>query len=83
MNLYMLTQEVNTGYDTYDSAIVAAESEDDARNIYPTGGVQVNWRERGSFSVWANEPEQVKVELIGIAADHIKHGVILASFNAG
>lgn len=33
MNLYLLKQEINTGYDTYDSCVVAAESEEDARVI--------------------------------------------------
>ena len=27
MNLYLLTQDVNMGWDTYDSAIVCAESD--------------------------------------------------------
>ena len=39
MKLYLLSQEVVTGYDTYDSAVVAAESEDDARTIHPSWSV--------------------------------------------
>ena len=37
MNLYLLTQRTNNGYDTYDSCVVAAESESDARTIHPDG----------------------------------------------
>ena len=36
MKLYLISQDVNDGYDTYDSAVVAAESEEDARSIHPS-----------------------------------------------
>ena len=35
MNIYKISQEVNSEYDTYDSAIVLAESEEVARLIHP------------------------------------------------
>ena len=35
MKLFLLSQDYVSGYDTYDSAVVAAESESDARNIHP------------------------------------------------
>jgi hypothetical protein len=67
---------VNNDYDTYDSAVVAAETEEEARNINPGG----KW---GSiFSAWANDPSEVTVEYLGVADRDIS-GVILASFNAG
>ena len=34
MKLYLISQDVNDGYDTYDSAVVAAESEQDARETH-------------------------------------------------
>lgn len=37
MNLYLISQYKNKGYDTYDAAVVAAETEDDARTIIPIG----------------------------------------------
>lgn len=40
MNLYLIWQEKNTNYDTYDSAVVAAESAEDARWIHPGMGGQ-------------------------------------------
>ena len=35
MNLYLLRQIDNRGYDTYDSMIVCAKCENAAKNIYP------------------------------------------------
>ena len=35
MNLYRISQDINNNYDTYDSAIVAASSEESARRIHP------------------------------------------------
>jgi len=77
MNIYLIDQDVVYGYDTYDSAVVAAESEEEARNIHPYG----NWENR--LDAWCTYPRDVNVKCIGIAANHITRGVILASFNAG
>lgn len=73
MNLYLISQDENTGYDTYDSAVVAAETAEDAAKIHPDG----------SFGSWAKRPENVKVKLIGTATEGTPEGVICASFNAG
>ena len=72
--LYKIWQNTNNGYDTYDSAIVCAETEEEARNI-EVGSV-------GEYGGWVS-PEYVHVEEIGIAKDSVKKGIILASFNAG
>ena len=37
MNLYLITQDQNRGYDTYESAVVAAETEEQAKSINPAG----------------------------------------------
>lgn len=74
MKLYLLTQDVNNDYDTYDSAVVVAANEEEARNIHPSWG----W---GS-GCWAKSPDQVKVEFIGTTK--LKSGtVVCSSFNAG
>lgn len=39
MNIYLLEQDINTEYDTYDSCVVIAENEDSARNIHPSSFV--------------------------------------------
>ena len=86
MKLYRIWQDENKGYDIYDSAVVAAETPEQARGIHP--------REIYDFypRPWdgTEEPygswcviEKVQVEEIGDAVDGTKAGVILASFNAG
>jgi hypothetical protein len=72
--LYKVSQSVHTGYDTYDSAVVCAASEEAARCL-PVAGI-------GPSSAWA-EPADVKVELLGTALDTIPAGIVCASFNAG
>ena len=78
MNLYLISQTENDDYDTYDSAVVAAKSEEDARLINPDGP---EWNRQ--FGGWCSTPEAVTVELIGRAKKGTVSGVILASFNAG
>lgn len=80
MNLYLISQSVNNDYDTYDSAVVAAESENDARFTRPD---KQEWRVKSVFSSWCGRPEDVTVELIGTAKAGTPARVILASFNAG
>jgi hypothetical protein len=96
MNLYLLTQGINNGYDTYDSAVVAAESEEEARRVSPCHFYV--WREVGGWHFkyadgrekpegrnrydWTS-PDQVTAELIGVASEGTAAGVICASFNAG
>lgn len=78
MNIYLIEQTVNSGYETYDSAVVCAENEDCAKLVHPSGDDSPNrW-----FSDWAAS-DDVKVTLIGIASHSTKEGVVCASFNAG
>lgn len=79
MKLWRISQDANADYDTYDEAIVAAETEDAARETHPDGrSVRFDWDNR----TWCH-PDKVKVEHIGEAAEGIAAGVVLASFNAG
>lgn len=79
MKLWKLSQTVNNDYDTYDSAVVAAYSEEEARTIHPSA--YYKWGEY--YSGWALEPSQVMVEYLGQAKEGTTSGVVLASFNAG
>ena len=88
MYLFLIKQNVNNDYDTYDSAVVVATSEEEARTIHPAGhrwssetdSWNTKWRNQNT---WAN-PENVEAQLIGTANSDAKAGdVILASFNAG
>lgn len=91
MNLYLLTQDDNYGYDTYDSCIVAAESEEKAKQIDPSGFYKYhdgNWwfqyssgkEEKQSHDSWASI-QNIKVKKIGTT--DLPAGLILASYNAG
>jgi hypothetical protein len=81
MNLYKISQTQNENYDTYDSAVVCAESLDAAKEINPSG----KWGEGGGniLTRWCKAPEDVCVEYIGIARDGLTVGIVLSSFNAG
>lgn len=85
MNLYLIRQEINNNYDTYDSAIVCAECRETAQKIHPGYGLeatQKDWNDQ--YGSWCSSPDQVSVELIGLAEPHVRpNSVILASFNAG
>lgn len=90
MKLYKISQNERNGYDTFDSAIVAAASEDEARNIHPEEkwleeydytNKTIGWTD--TYGTWATDPKNVEVEYIGEAAPHVKRGVIVGSFNAG
>lgn len=37
MNIYFLSQTENNNYDTYDSCVVIAETEEEAKLIHPSG----------------------------------------------
>jgi hypothetical protein len=83
MNLYLISQTTNDNYDTYDSAVVAAENEEEARSLNPSGGFMTKEDWEALYTSWCNNPKQVKVMLIGKAIEGATTGVILASFNAG
>jgi len=79
MNIYLLWQGDNNGYDTYDSCVVIAKNEDEARKIHPNG--DESWDH--PYGTWASRPEYVKVELIGVTVPGQISGVVVSSFNAG
>lgn len=95
MNLYKISQDVNDDYDTWDSAIVCAENENEARKIHPRNYmygetnsrlVEIDrewWTKVDSYDGWASRLEDVDVLLIGEAHPSIKKGVVLSSYNAG
>lgn len=93
LNLYLLTQDENNGYDTYDSLVVAAYSQEEAIQIHPSKAycdicdgyqrfdVKCNlWDSRS----WASSPDKVNCKLVGIATEDIKpNSIVCSSFNAG
>jgi hypothetical protein len=87
--LFLLMQDIEHGYDTYDSCVVVAETAEQAKNIHPDGtlyGAPDSGWSRGFFNsrTWAHRPEQVNAILIGEADPSLKaNEVVIASFNAG
>ena len=94
MNLYLVSQKVNNGYDTYDSFVCAAKDEEQARYVSPSS--YYTWLDDcwcfvyadgttkpSKFDAWCH-PEDVSVKLIGDTSDQYSEPVIvLSSFNAG
>jgi hypothetical protein len=92
MLIFRISQTSNREYDTYSSAIVVASSEGEARMIHPQGDRFWN-PEKGTWCYdddptqvqWSNSwvnPEEVEVELIGVAHQPGKR-ILCASFHAG
>ena len=83
MNLYLLWQEVNNDYDTYDSCIVCAKNIDEAVKIHPANNPgEDKIKNSDRIEEWAAS-ENIYCKLIGKADHNIPKGLVLASFNAG
>jgi len=81
LNIYLLRQNVNNEYDTYDSVVVCAETLDQAKLIHPS---KVDWdgTDEELYGTWCSW-EHVDGMLLGKASADMKKGVVLSSFNAG
>ena len=80
--LWLVKNEVVTGYDTYDSVIVAADTEAEARMIHPSD-YKKDWDGSCSkYGDWCAAKDAI-VEYLGYTDRQLPSGVILASFNAG
>lgn len=83
MKLYLIDRKDNVGWDEYDSAVVAAESPEQALSFItndPSG-----WTHGGYWvkdEHFYNQPN-VSIKLIGTAEPEIEAGFVVASFNAG
>jgi hypothetical protein len=73
MNLYLISQNENNYYDTYEACVVCAVSKMSAQKMKP---------EEGDNGAWATKKENVKVEYLGKASGSMKAGFILKSFIA-
>jgi hypothetical protein len=74
MKLFKLYQTVNSGYNTYDSMVIAAETDTEAIEIS---------MEYASKYEWVSNVGDIVVEYLGEAQPDIKVDVIISSFNAG
>jgi len=78
LKIWLLTQNDVTGYDTFDSCVVCAYTEDEAKNMSPEYD--------GTFKghCWARSPDVVEALCIGIATEGLETGFFVCkSFNAG
>lgn len=78
MKLWRISQTKNGNHDTYDSAVVAAETEEAARMTHPN---YPEWTGRKE-GTWA-AAKHVTVEYLGEAREGHPAGVVCASYNAG
>jgi hypothetical protein len=93
MKLWLVSQDENNDYDTFDSMVVAAPDEESARDTKPhhndllaSGDHDtIDWGKAAAhrYGDWAFSRDKVEVTYIGEAAEGTPAGVIIASFNAG
>jgi hypothetical protein len=83
VNIYKISQSVNRKCETYRSAVVVAETEEEAKHIHPAG-------EQDDFNEWYKQfhngwvdPKDVMAELLGAAIPGVEKGVILAEYVEG
>ena len=95
MNIYLLEQEINTGYDTYDSCVVIAENENDARQIHPSdfvthvtdnkwmgtysGGNKIGDEYEQSGYDWVEYSQISEIKVLGVAFPY-KQRLAIGSF---
>ena len=79
MKLWSIENENGAYYDDYDSAVVAAETEEIAKTIHPNGSDIAPFK----CGDWVLTPEQVSCKYLGEAKEGTSQGVIFASHNAG
>jgi hypothetical protein len=82
MNLYLITRNDWHGYDQYDSAVVAAPDEEDAKALIEQN--LDDWTHYGYVNhKKVNTKLDITIELIGTAVDGIEPGIVVDSYNAG
>jgi len=95
MNIYLLHQNKREGYDTYDSCVVVAESEEAARLINPDGWTRwdgsrwIDIRQHADYATsnWIDNanrrswgiPDDVEVELVGVATPDSVAGRVICA----
>lgn len=83
MKLFLVSQDENNDYDTYDSFVIACETEDEAKNTHPCGEPMTEEQWNDIYSSWCSSVKHVKVQYLGEADKSLEEGVVCASFNAG
>lgn len=74
-----LPGEMLLGYDSYSEFVVAAYSEEEARNTHPGG----EWFSYEGDWIAKDKVEKLLVKEIGNASETVEPGVIVSSFHEG
>ena len=80
MKLYLLSTNVNDRPRAFSRAVVAAETQEEARRTHPDGSSTV-LQEEDYFGTWVSL-QRVQAEYLGEARPGVQAGVILASYIA-
>lgn len=90
MNIYLISQDQNTDYDTYNNAVVVANNEDEAQHFNIDACEIITddeWKKDYSnkpWMSWCSSPEHVFVEYIGeYIGEETEPYIVCSSFNAG
>ena len=87
--LYLVKRTDEVTWDEYDSFVVCAESENEARRVSPDGMmffefIMSEQSKRYFKSGWTDKIETLEVSCIGLASVSLKNRqVICSSYNAG
>jgi hypothetical protein len=91
--LFLVSQSEQRGYDTFDSFVCAAASEEEARNLNPEAiwgpkknfPIPIDWDKQANVRdpSWATRRESVEAKLLGVALHGTSPGVICASYCSG
>lgn len=92
MNVYLISQTCNTGYDTFDSAVVVAESAMQAKLFDPSdiwvkqkGPLPKDsdrWESLAKWE-WAHWKDVKAEKISAYTGPRVKPFIVCASFNAG
>lgn len=77
MKIFLISQQFNTGYDTYDSAVVIAPDAEAAKLMHPRSGGTLDSDD------WVSDSNLVSAREIGEAKEPCAQSVVCSSFNAG
>lgn len=83
LKLFLISQNETSRWDTYNSAVVVAETEEEAKLIHPSG--KEDYPPSPAHMDWASSPDNVTVVYLGILSPnsvYVKGEVICSDFNA-
>jgi hypothetical protein len=81
LKIWRLVNNVNKGCNTFDSIVVIADTEKEARHITPNDATPELHPRQGTFGNEWCSPEQLEVSYIGTTDRKLPCRVICASYN--